>query len=148
MEIQRLKLFITEDEANEWVQKIIPDPDPIENLYVKLTPEGVLVQGTYPAMMFKTSFETFWELNVIGPEIVARLASVKIAGLPAGLFKGALLRMIRDAVVAQPGIRVQEECVRVNAEEMARNQEVPLRVRFTTIRCSIASLVLEAGAVD
>jgi hypothetical protein len=146
MEIQCLKLFITEEEANEWVRKVLPDPDPIEDLYVKLMPEGLLVQGSYPAMMFKTTFETQWQLTVIGPEVVARLVAVKIAGLPAGLFKGALLRMIRDAMVAQPGVRVQDECVRIHAEEVARAQEVPLRVRFTAVRCSIASLVVEAGS--
>jgi hypothetical protein len=145
MEIQTLKLFITEDEVNELARQVLPDPDPLEDLYVKLTPEGVIVQGVYPAMMLKTSFETLWELSVQGPEVVARLSSVRIAGLPAGLFKGALLRMIRDAVAAQPGVRVQEECVRVQVEELARSNGLPLRVNFSQVRCSIASLVLEVG---
>jgi hypothetical protein len=145
MEIQSLKLFVTEEEANEWVRRVVPDPDPIENLYLKLTPDGVLFQGSYSAMMFKTSFETQWQLSVSGPEIIARLIAVKIAGLPAGMFKGVLLRMIRDAVATQPGVRIQDECVRVHAEEVTRTLQVPLRVSFTCVRCSIASLVLEAG---
>jgi len=145
MEIQSLKVFVTEDEANDLLARVLPDAEPLEELRVRLTPEGVVVQGSYPAMMFKTSFETLWEVTAAGPELVARLVNVKIAGLPATLFKGALLRMIRDAVANQPGVRVQEEAVRVHVEELARHQGLPLRVRFSAVRCSIASLVLEAG---
>jgi hypothetical protein len=146
MEIQALKLFLTEDEANELVAQVLPDSDPIEELRLRLTPDGVIVQGVYPAMMFKTSFETLWHLSPAGPELVARLVHVKMAGFPAGMLKGVLLRMVRDAVQAQPWVRVQDEVVRVHVEEAARAQGIPLRVRFTAVRCSVASLVLEAGA--
>jgi hypothetical protein len=73
--------------------------------------------------------------------------SVKMAGISAGLLKGVLMRMIRDAVQAQPWVRVQEEVVRVHVVEAARAQGLPLRVQFSAVRCSIASLVLEVGKV-
>lgn len=145
MEIQTLKLFITEDEANALVAELLPDLDPIEGLKLRLTPEGVLIQGIYPAMMFKTPFETLWQITPLGPEILARLVHVKIAGLPAGLFKGALLRMIRDQVAGEAGVRVEEEAIIVHLEEAARARKVPLRMNVTAVRLSIASAVVEAG---
>jgi hypothetical protein len=146
MEILALKLFVNEAEANDLVKKHLPDSGAIENLRVRLTPEGVVVQGEYPAFMMKVTFETLWELSVAGPEVVAHLASARVAGLPAGILKGAMLKMIRDAVAQGAGVRVGEDAVRVHAEEAARAFGVPLKVRFIAVRCSLASLVIEAGA--
>jgi hypothetical protein len=145
MELQALKLFVSEDTVNGLIKKYVPDTGSIENLRIRLTPEGVVIAGDYPTFLMKMAFETLWELTAAGPELLARLTSVRVAGLPAGLLKGALLKLLRDAVTGQPGIQILDEAVRIHAEQVAGAHGVPLRVRFTGLRCSIAGLVLEAG---
>jgi hypothetical protein len=145
MEIQTLKLFVTEAEVNQLATKAVPDTEGIENLRVRLTPEGVVVQGEYPTFLMKVSFETLWELTVAGPEVRARLASVKVAGLPAGLLRGALMKMLGDAVGEEPGVRVLDDAVHVNVETLTAQRGLPLQVNLTAVRCSFATLVLEAG---
>jgi hypothetical protein len=145
MEILGLKLFVTEEEANDLAKKHLPNAGAIENLRIRLTPEGVVVSGEYPALRLKVGFETLWELSVAGPEVRARLAAVKVAGFPAGILKGALLKMAREAVAQEAGLRVDDESVSLDVEEAARAQGVPVRVRFSAVRCSIAGLVLEAA---
>jgi hypothetical protein len=145
MEIQTLKLFLTEDEVNDLVRRFAPDTGSIENLRIRLTPEGVLVQGEYPTMVLRVRFETLWEPRGEGPEVVARLASVRVSGIPAKLLRGALLKVIRDLVGQEIGVRVADDGVRVHLEEIARAHGLPLRINVTAVRCSIATMVLEAG---
>src|SRR5690242_19045852 len=145
MEIQALKLFVTEDEINDMLAKFLPPDLPVRDLCVRLTPEGVVVQGVYPTLLVKMAFETLWEVTAAGPEVKARLTNVKVAGLPAGKLRGLLVKLIRDAASPQPGLRVQGESLRVNVEEAVRAKDLPLRVNFTAVRCGPNSLVLEAG---
>jgi hypothetical protein len=145
MEIQTLKLFVTEAELNALAAKAVPDTEAIENLRIRLTPEGVLVQGEYPTFLLKVAFETQWELTADGAELRAHLTSVKVAGLPAGLLKGALLKMLRDSFSEAAGVRVLDEAVLFNVEAIATARGVPLRVNLTAVRPSFATLILEAG---
>jgi hypothetical protein len=147
MEIQALKLFVTEDEINDLLEKFLPPDLPIQELSVRLTPEGVVVQGVYPSLLVKMAFETLWEITAAGTELNARLANVKVAGLPAGKLRGLLIKMIRDAIASEPGLSVQDNALRVDVEEALRAKSLPLQVSFTGVRCSLNSLVLEAGPV-
>jgi hypothetical protein len=144
MEVQALKLLVTEDEVNELIKRHLTDTGSIENLRVRLTPEGVVVQGEYPTFLMKMAFETVWELTAVGPELQARLAALRVKGLPAGLLKGVLMGMIRDTLAGLPGVQVQDDAVCIHAVEAALAHTIPLRVCFTAVRCSIGALVLEA----
>ena len=145
MEIQSLKLLVSEDELNELVRQHQHEMGAVEKLRLRLTPEGVIVQGEYPTFLMKMAFETLWELGVNGPEVQARLAAVRVAGLPAGMLKGALLKMIADVAGKEPGVRLQDDVVSVHLEEAARARGLFLRVCLNAVRCSVGCLVVEAG---
>jgi hypothetical protein len=145
MEIHSLKLFVTEADVSVVAERLLRERDSIEGLKVRLTPEGVLLQGEYPTSFFKVPFETVWQLSARGPEVQVRLASVKVAGLPAGMLRGALMKMVRDAVETEAGVRVQEETIVIHVPEAVRGQGGELLVHFTGVRMSIGSVVLEAG---
>jgi hypothetical protein len=147
MEIQSFKLFVTDADVAALTAKLLRDHDAIEGLQVRLTPEGVLLQGDYPTSFFKVPFETVWQLNAAGPTVQVRLASVKVAGLPAGILRGALIKMVRDAVAGEPGVQVQDETIVVHVAEAAKGQGVDLRIHFTGVRLSVGSAVIEAGLV-
>src|SRR4051795_6060323 len=133
MDIQALKLFVTEDEINDLLAKFLPPDLPVQRLSVRLTPEGVVVQGVYPTLLVKMAFETLWEITAAGPEVEARLANVKVAGLPAGKLRGLLVKLIRDATAHEPGVRVRDETIRLDVAEALRSKGLPLQVSFTSV---------------
>ncbi len=145
MEIQSFKLFVTDADVAAVAAKLLSKHDSIEDLKVRLTPEGVLVEGQYPTSFFKVPFETVWQIDAAGPTVQVRLASVKVAGLPAGILRGALMKMARDAVAGEAGITVDDETIRVHVPEAARKQGVELAVNFTGVRMSVGCVVIEAG---
>jgi len=146
MEIQNLKLLITEADANELARTVLVDTHSVENLHIRLTPSGVVVEGDYPTFLMKMRFETLWEVTVSGPEVQARLASVKVASVPAGILKGVLMKILQDAVGEEKGVRIKGDSLHVNVEEVARAQGFPLLIRLTAVRCSIGAAVVEASS--
>jgi hypothetical protein len=148
MEIHSFKIFITDADLASLTARLLREQDNIERLQVRMTPEGVLVQGEYPTSFLKVPFETIWQLGASGPVVQVRLASVKVAGLPAGIFRGALMKMVRDAVAGETGITVQEETIAIHVPEVARKQGVDVAVQFKSVRLSIGSAVIEAGPAE
>jgi hypothetical protein len=146
MDIQTLQLHVTESDLNQIIARYLPEDGPIEDPRVRLQPEGVLVQGSYPTPLGKMSFETLWSLAASGSTVQARLETLKVAGLPARMLRGVLLKTLRDSAASQPGIRVEGEVVEVDLAEAAHAQGIPLKVKLTAVRCSAASLVVEAGS--
>ncbi len=145
MEIQSFKLFVTDADVAALAEKLLSNHDSIEDLKVRLTPEGVLVEGQYPTSFFKVPFETVWQINAAGPRVQVCLASVKVAGLPAGILRGALMKMIRDAIAGEAGITLEDETICIHVPEAARKQGVELAVHFTGVRMSVGCVVIEAG---
>jgi hypothetical protein len=146
MEIQSLRLLVREEEINQHLPRALPPDAGVENLRVRLTPEGVVVQGEYPTFMLRMSFETLWEITAAAGKVQARLASVKVAGLPATLLRGVLMKMIRDATAGQPGVQVQDECVSVDLRKLLAARQIPVEVHLTTVRPGAGHLLIEAGA--
>ena len=144
MELLALKLFVTEDDVNRLLAEHLPRDVGVENLRVRLTPDGVHVEGDYPTSFLKVAFETVWALAVAGGRLEARLASIKVAGVPATLLRGVLLKALEDAA-RRPGVRVEGESVLVDGEEILKEKGIPLRLNLREVLCSVGSLVLRAG---
>jgi hypothetical protein len=145
MEIQALKLFFTDADVAALAALALEDSEAIEDLQVRLTPEGVLVSGKYPTSFFKVSFETVWGVSAAGAEIRVLLDAMRVAGLPGNLLRGALMKTLRDRVEGIPGVRVEGETVIIHLPEAARGQGLELLVNFTVVRLSIGAAVVEAG---
>jgi len=146
MEIQSLKVLVTDADLAALLKEAMSNHDSIEGLEARLTPEGALLRGEYPTGFgLKVPFETVWQLVPAGPVLQVQLASVKVAGVPAGLLRGALIRMVRDAVEGQPGLSVQDEAVVIDVAAAARRYGVAVRVAFTAVRMSFGAMVVEAG---
>ncbi|HWG46789.1 MAG TPA: hypothetical protein VN688_28760 [Gemmataceae bacterium] len=145
MDIHTLKLSITEEEINTLVAEFPSSDSAVENLRVRLTPEGIVAFGDYPAMLMKMAFETLWEVKGAGSVVEARLASIKVSGLPAKMLRGVLLKTIRDMTAQEPGVRVEDESIRIDLSKHTAIQRLRLRVNLTGVRCSSGNLVIEAG---
>jgi hypothetical protein len=145
MHIQALRLSVSEDDINGLLEQHLGATAPVEGLRVRLTPEGVVVEGSYLALFMRVSFETLWELTPAGSEVRARLTSVNVAGLPAGILRGKLLRALRDAAAYHPAVQVGDEVVRVDVAQLLHGKGLPVRVHFTALRCGPGTLTVEAG---
>jgi hypothetical protein len=145
MHIQSLRLRVTEADLQTILARYPLDGGSVENLRVGFTPEGVRVAGDYPALMMKVAFETVWEVRAAGPALEVRLAHVKVAGLPAGVLRGVLFRLARDAAAAAPGVRVESETIHVHLEEALQARGVPLRVNVVAVHSGDGWLTVEAG---
>ena len=145
MEIQSLRLSITEEEINALLTEFAPDDPPIENLRVRLTPEGILVEGDYPTVLMKVAFQTLWQVKGYGSVFEAQLANVQVSGLSARMLRGVLLKTLRDTLVQQPGVRVEEESILIELSQQPAVQKLRLRMNLTGIHCVPEELVIEAG---
>jgi hypothetical protein len=145
MHIQSLRLRVTDAHVHAMLAEFRPDGGPVEDLRVRLTAEGVVVEGAYRVLMMKLAFETVWAVTAAGPALVVQLANVNVFGLPAGVLRRALLGKIRDATASQPAIRVADNCLRVNLEELAQSRGAPLQINLTRVASGDGWLTVEAA---
>jgi uncharacterized protein YpmS len=145
MEIQTLRVLVREEEINQYLPQVVPPDAAVEKLRIRLTPQGVVVQGEYPALFMKVAFETSWETTVSAGQVQARLANVQVAGLPAGLLRGVLLKVIRDVTAQVPGVSVKDESVFLDVGQALLGHQVPVSVYLTAVRLGEGHVVIEAG---
>jgi hypothetical protein len=146
MEIQSLKVSLTDADIAGLAAEHMPKNDSIEGLQVRLTPEGVLLQGRYATGFgFKVPFETVWQLTAAGPRIEVKLDTIKVAGLPGGMLRTVLMRMVHDNVENQAGISVAEDTIQIDIPAIAKSHGAEVRVNFTAVRMSAGTAVVEVG---
>jgi hypothetical protein len=145
MELQSLRLLVTDDDLKSLAAHHLPRDTPIEDLCLAFTAEGVRVTGTYPVLIMNVSFETIWSLLVIDGQAEARLTTLRVAGFPAGKFKGIILKMIRDELHDKPGVTMVDEGIRFDLEAVVRQEGVSLRANLKALHCEAGRLIVEAG---
>lgn len=145
MHIHALKMSVTEQDLNDLVAVLPSGHNNVQNLQVRLTVEGIIVQGEYAALLMKMGFETLWEVKAAGTIVAARLASVKVAGLPAAMLRSVLLKTLRDLLEREPGVRVVDESIHVDLSKHTAIQKLRLNIHLTAVQCGQGKLVIEAG---
>jgi hypothetical protein len=144
MEIHSLKVVITEQDLNDLVQKHWPEDQPVENVQVRVGPEGVTVKGVYP-LFINVSFETMWALGVEAGRISARLSGLRAMGIPGNVFKSAILKLIADAARKEPWVQVDKEQVWLDVDGLLRKEGVTARTNLTGIICQAGQIMVEAA---
>src|SRR5262245_29145948 len=115
MEIHALKLTITEQDLNSLLKKHLRDDQPLEDVEVRVTPQGITFKGMYP-LFINVSFETQWELAFDKGKLSARLTNFRAMGVPGNVFKSAILKFVSDAAKAEPWIQVERETVWIDVD--------------------------------
>jgi hypothetical protein len=145
MEIHALKLEMSEEGINRVLDAYLPEDASVENLRVRIRPEGLHVRGDYPTVFGKVPFETHWELRVVAGRVHARLVTLSVSGVPGNLFRSMVLDVIRDALGREPGAVLEQETLRIDVEAVARSKQVLLRCNLRDVRCEAGRVLLEAG---
>lgn len=147
MEIQALRLQLTEQDLNDLIRRYLPPDSSIEDLSVKLGTECVHVTGSYP-FFFRVKFETVWQVGVQDGQAFARLATFRAMGVPGNVFKSAILKMVEDAARREPWVRVAGDQVMIDAEQGCAKYAVAARLRLRALTLRAGQLLLEAGAPE
>jgi hypothetical protein len=145
MEIHALKLVVSEEGVNSLLAAYLPRDAAVENLSVRIMPEGVHVRGDYPTAFGKVPFETHWEMRIVAGRLDARLVGLKVSGVPGNMFRKMVLELIREVLESNPGVMLEQETLQIDVETVARSKKLLLRCNLRDVRCEAGLLLLEAG---
>lgn len=146
MDIQTLKVLISEHELQELAQQAQPADTPVKNVAVRITTEGVHVSGEAPTPMMTISFESVWRPVVEEGRLTAYLESLKAGGFPATPLRSLVLGMLRDAI-KEPFIQVRDDALVVDVQDLVLRQKLPVQLKFAlkAVTCVAGAVVVEAG---
>ena len=143
MEIQLLKLSVSDTDLNQLASRIVVWPDAIRDVGFAVTPEGVRVTGIYQRVI-GMPFQMLWHLSISEGKVVARIERVRAGFISIGFIKKYLLNRITAAtnIVNRNGMLV------FDVDAFLADNGWPLRLNFSSIRCTLGNLILESRAPD
>ena len=144
MEIHALKLSFTEADLNALLRKHVPAEQPIEDLTVRLSPDGLTVTGVYP-LFINVHFETLWKIGVEGGLITARLEHFKAMGVPGNIFKSAIVKMIEDAARGEDWLRIQADTIWADLDRCIAKYAFPAQTHLTSVECQAGQITIQAA---
>ena len=144
MELHALQLSMSEQDVNDLIRRYLPPDSPVEDVQVRLTPEGIVVTGQYP-FFFTVKFETVWQVGIQGGQVWARLAGFKAMGVPGNIFKSAIMKLIQDAAKREDWVRITGDEVVADAERGYAKYAVPIRLNLKAITLLPGQLLVQAG---
>jgi hypothetical protein len=145
MEIQALRMVVSEQDLNDLLRRYLPPEQPVEDLRVQLSADGIHVTGQYP-FFISVKFETVWEVGVVDGLASIRLAKFKAMGVPGNIFKSAIMKAIEDAARKESWIRIAGDQVLADLEAACAKYAVAARLRLKSIAVQPSLLLLEAGS--
>jgi hypothetical protein len=145
MDILALKVVMTEASVNGLIAEHLPASQPVRDLQVALTPEGIRLAGTYPVTFFKVTFNTLWAIAVSDGQVIARLAGLQVAGAPAGMVRGMMMEAVADNLKGEEGFRVEGEAIFVDLDRLLARFGLSARTNLTAVHCEHGRLILEGG---
>ncbi len=144
MEIHALRVTVTEQDLNDLAKRHLPKDQPVEELQIGITPEGVVVQGEY-SLFVPVSFETLWHPTVRDRQVHLRLVKFRALGMPVTALRGLIMNVFSTLAREEPWVRVLEDAVLLDVEAMLAKEGLTARVNLAAIRCEVGIFVLEAG---
>jgi hypothetical protein len=145
MEIQLLKLLVTEQDINTLVTRALAHEPQVRDVKVSLGPEGVHVSGVYPTAFMSVRFQTLWEVSVEAGKVAARLADLKVVGLPVTMLRPTIMAALADAVAKEDAIQVKGEHLLFDPNRLFTKNGLTGSTNLTSIRSEPGQLVIEAG---
>jgi hypothetical protein len=145
MEIHSLRASITEKDLNDLAAKHLPDDQPIEDVEIRVTSEGVCVRGMYP-LFVNVRFETHWRLGIGDKKVTATLTAFKAMGIPGNVFKSAILKFIVDAAKGEPWIKVDQDTIFLDIEAVLLKNGLNARLNLRKVTCQDGVILLESGS--
>jgi len=143
MEIDTLRIVFTEEDLNDIARKLLLEGQTVEDVSIGISPEGFRVTGSYP-LFITVRFEMLWQVGVEDDWIVLTLERFKAMGVPATIFKSAVMKFFEDVASKEPGIMIREHTVRVQPDRLIEKYACRARTHLTAIQCLDGVVAIEA----
>lgn len=143
MEIQALTLIVTEDDLNELLRRHLYDGLPVEELEIRVAAEGLCLKGIMP-LFLDIKFETWWSVSVQEGKVLARLVQFKALGMPGGVFKSAVLKLLDDNIKSEDWLCRHEEGLLLDVDSWLLANGLPLKTNLSAVLCQEGHLLIEA----
>jgi hypothetical protein len=145
MEIHALKVSLTEQDLNDLLGKHLPANQPIEELNVRVSPQGLSISGVYP-LFINVHFVTQWQLGLDRGQVTARLESFKAMGVPGNIFKSAIIKVIEDVAQAEKWVRIKGDTIWVDVDACIAKYAFPAQTCLRHLECQSGRIILEGSA--
>lgn len=147
MEIQSLKLLVSEKEINDLLAREAASGGAVRDLSVRFGAEGISIKGRYQ-MVMPMPFDTLWKIGVDAGKIVAQLVDAKVVGFPAAMLKGSLMSLIVESIQADGALESQGDTLRIDLDRILAQRGFPARTNLTGVHCAGGQLVIESSVGD
>jgi hypothetical protein len=156
MEIQALRLLLTEQDLQELADREMPGGEGLRALRLRIVPEGVVVSGTYLTSLMDLPFETLWHPSVLDGQLRVRLARVSTGSgmsdfaldvfnlLSPGAVRGTVMNQIASLVKGDATFRIEGDTIVVDPEQLLARQGFVVRVNLAAVYCAEGQLVFES----
>lgn len=145
MEIHALRAVFREQELTTLAVQAAEDDPRIQELTVRLSPEGISIQGVYQFVV-GMPFETVWEVGVHEGRLVARLGTVRVARLGVSMFRGMLLGALADAAKKVEGLALHQDMLLLDLDRLLAAKGFPSRTNLRRVQCGPGTLLIEASS--
>jgi hypothetical protein len=158
MEIQALRLLITEQDLLTLATRDGPADLPVRDLGLRITPDGVHLSGVYPTSFLEVPFTTLWHLSLRGGRIAAHLGSIQTGNgagdlaldvfslISPGAVRGTLMNAIAGAINGEDAFCVEGETVFLDAECLAAQNGWQVRLNLIAVHCGEGAIIIESGS--
>lgn len=116
----RLSLSLTDTDLAALLARHESSFRPLTDLSGKVTPAGLVVSGSYPAVFLSASVSTTWRPIVARQQVRLRLDDVRVVGvpLPGPVVRGKILAAIAEGVAGAVGVSVEGDEVVLDMGKM------------------------------
>ena len=141
MEIQLLKLRVDDADLNEMAAQVSVWPDAIRGIHFSVRPEGIRVTGVFQQFV-GLPFQMLWRISVSDGKLVACIERVTAGFFNIGFIKRYILKFIAAATNSVIG----DGMLVFDVDAFIADKGWPVRLNFTSIQCTLGSLILESRA--
>jgi hypothetical protein len=144
MEVHVLTLHVAETDLDALAAKLLPPDAPLEDVSFQIRPEGICVKGVYP-LLVNVAFESWWQIRVENGKVSANMSKLKAFGMPAMVFKSAVLKSLHELSAREYWFEVKGEEVHLDIDYLLSRFACPGRMHLRSIVCGTGIVVVEAG---
>ena len=143
MEIELLKLSVSDADLNHLAHRTFVWPEAIRDVHFAVMPEGIRVTGIYQRII-GIPFRMIWQLSISEGRLVARMERVRAGFIDIGFIK----EYLQNLIAAAANIVIHKGMLVFDVDAFLADKGWPVRLNFTSIRCTLGNLTLESWAPD
>jgi hypothetical protein len=144
MDVNALELVLTDADLAALIEKHVPPDLSIENLKVAFRPEGLCMTGSYP-MLVNVNFECWWTATVTAGKIRCAITKLKAMGMPAMVFKSAIIKVLESFAKDEFWISIDGETVVLDPEFLLARYVAPGHLNLKSIAIGDGTATVLAG---